>query len=323
MTTRAFLSGSMWLVLAALGVAVVAWNASQAARAATEARAIAVRNEAALAAQAWSWRVRLARVECDAETAREELAELAARAVAEEKAMAPVEAKLTGASMTDPWVRALRRDPVVQALQIAARRGRLEASYAPMFKRLGLGPERAEKFMSNVMALEERFTDLNAAAEAKDLDDNDEAIARLRGRAMKECEVAQRELLGADDYQRVVDFMLTMPVRESVGGLAAVMTAAGVPMTAQQAEQLAEVIMRDGGPAMHDSRLPVSEVDWPQVDRSARAILSEAQLAIFQTTEPNTSVMNSRFAGRLERLIDQAREAEVKAASGAVGGGGR
>ncbi len=222
MTTRAFFNGSAWLGLGVLGVAVVAWNAHQAARAATAACATAVRNEAALAAQAWSWRVRLARAECDAETAREELAKLTARAVAEEKAMAPAEAKPTGAGTTDPWVRALRRDPVVQALQIATRRGRLEASYAPMFKRLGLTPERAEKFMSNVMALEERFADLSAAAEVKDLDDSDEAIARLRGQAMKECEVAQREVLGADDYQRVVDFQRTMPVRESVGGLAAV-----------------------------------------------------------------------------------------------------
>jgi len=128
-------------------------------------------------------------------------------------------------------------------------------------------------------------------------------------------------VLGAEDYQRVVDFLLTMPVRESVAGLAAVMTAAGVPMTAQQAEQLTQVIMRDGGPAMHDSRLPVSEVNWAQVDRAARAILSEAQLAIFQTAEPNTSVMNSRFSGRLERLIDRAREAEAKAAGTGRPGG--
>ena len=318
MATRVFSRGSTWLALGALGVAVLAWNEHQAAHAARAARATAVRNEAALAAQAWSWRVRLARAECDAETAREELAKLAARAVAEEKAMAPAAAKPTGADATHPQVRAWRRDPVVQALELAATRGRLEARFAPMFKRLGLGPERAEKFISNLMALEERFADLNAAATVKNLDDNDDAIARLRGEAMKEYEVAQRELLGAEDFRRMTDFQWAMPVRESVAGLAAVMTTAGVPMTAEQAEQLVELIASERGPPTEVHRLPFSESDWQRMDRSARAILSDGQFAIFQTVEPNTSVMNSRFSGRLNWLIDQAREAEAKEAGGAA-----
>ena len=49
---------------------------------------------------------------------------------------------------------------------------------------------------------------------------------------------------------------------ESVGGLAAVMTAAGVPMTPQQAEQLTQLIADERGPATQERRLPFSEADW-------------------------------------------------------------
>lgn len=302
-------------VLLAAGAGGVAWKDSREIRRADEKRVAMTAALAASVEELHALRMRLAHAECEADTLRETLERLRAESAASApETAAPHERSAT--TTTDSWVRALRRDPVVQALGVARDRTRAEVKYAALFKALGLSPVQVEKFLANLAARQEQSADLEAAAEAKDLADDDSAIMEGRLRIQREFEQAQRLLLGERGCQQMSEFDLTEPARDTVRGLAAVAVAAGVPLTVPQAEQLAQVLVSEGRRVNPEGWLSLSAADWTRIDPQARTILTEAQFVLFKTSDSGTGGMGSRFLTRLGAVVDRLREDDLRAKRG-------
>ena len=82
----------------------------------------------------------------------------------------------------------------------------------------------------------------------------------------------------------------------------------GVPFTAQQAQQLTQVLAQNssnyqmGRPAWSD------DVDWDKVDAQAQSFLSESQMNVLK----NLGAFNAgRFSAQFNQAITRAREADA------------
>jgi len=321
MKTKIILFVVIGCALVAVGAAGWARRENRMASEAVAAREWVVRAMAASEARQRACEERLARATSEAEALNNALAEAGAAAKAREKSVAPEPGKASdGSGVNGRWVRAIRSNPTVQALTVAAARWRFETQYAPLCRSLGLTPEQREKFYGNLMALEATITDVQAGADAQDISDLDEMVGRLTVQAHREFEAAQCELLGEENYRRTQEFAGATVAREMVRGLAKVATATGVPLSLPQAEALVP-LLRGTTKARDDEVAHFQDLDWTRVDAQVRAVLTDEQFVLFRTTEPPTRFSVSRFHVPLERLIDRAREADAAATSGATGTG--
>jgi hypothetical protein len=209
-------------------------------------------------------------------------------------------------------IRDFRNDPKEQLRQLAARRLALGSIYGPLFRSLSLSPAQSERFLDVTLKGEERQMDLSAVMRSQGLSEDDPMVAKLRGESDAEIQAALRELLGQAGYRQAQDYGRTSVVRELVSGLAGAAAVAGVPINAQQAEQLTYLLAnassryRSGGPA------EVAEIEWDKIDTPARAILSESQLTLFKTVEPPEAAY---YRKRFDQVFNQATKADAASAA--------
>lgn len=308
------------LGVVAIGAGVWAWRESWRRHEIDAARITLVRKQAAVVARSSSLEARKTAAAARTEESRNALRKSSADVrdggrPAEAKKKAP-----TGADATSPWERAVRRDPVQQALEVAVMRARQTVQFRSLFRELGLSPAQQEMFLQNRVTWAERVADVQAATEAMELSDKDPAVVRMMEQAFQEFAAAQRALLGEAGLQRTTDFERSMPVREAVQDLAGATLAVGEPLTWQQAEKIAQVLVDDAKLTTHSASATPSDVNWERVDAQVRTILNDAQFAVFQTTEPKMEGVGARYMARLRNLIVQAQRAEAKAASAATTG---
>lgn len=232
-------------------------------------------------------------------------------------ATVPAEA---GATANNPWERFMRRDPAMQAADLAVKRAREDVEFGPWLRKLGLSPEQEAQFFKNRMIHAERVADVQAAGEMKNLSDWDRTLQELIARANDDYASAQRALLGEDGFRRTKEFELTLPLRGVVRDLATATLAAGQPLTQEQAEGLAKAVVPEARLAKPDGTGGLADVDWRRVDGQARAILNDRQFAIFQTTEPKMEGWGARFMARLRRSIADAQQADAAATAKRPGG---
>ena len=298
------------------------WRENNVAREANASHALVARNTAVLASQQRVIDARLTRATVEAEELNKTLAQFSAAAKAREKLAAPTSSKTSdGVAVNGRWVRALRSDPTIQALQVARSRWRLETQFAQLCRNLGLTPAQQEKFYDNLMAWETKIADTQAAADAQDIADTDGSVVQLVAQISRECEAAQRELLGEEDYRQWREFAAASIVREMVGGLAKVCTAVGVPLSEKQAEALVP-LLRGGTPPPRDNQTTnIESLNWTRMDAAVRAVLTDEQFALFKTTEPSIRSAVTRFSTPLHELIDRARKADADAAGSPRPGG--
>lgn len=311
-----FLFASVGLLV--VGAAVVLWRERERTCEAEADRAALRWQRERLLARTRALEGRFAKAERETVTRKDLLEKAEAAAKAREQAR-PVTNRAT-ASETDTWLRKIHRDPEVQALHLMAGRPRWAGNFEPLFRELGVTRAQAETFLANFERREAKDADLVAAVESLGLSEEDPAALRLHEEVRAEFEAAQRALLGEAGYQRSEEFERSTPARDAVRGLAGVAVDAGVPLTRLQAEQLAQVLIESAHPTRPEGWLMPKTMDWARVDERARTILSEAQFALFQTTEPSLDGQGSRFMGRVGRLIEQAQNAEATAGTVRPGG---
>jgi hypothetical protein len=118
----------------------------------------------------------------------------------------------------------------------------------------------------------------------------------------------QLALLGPDGVQRLKDYDAAFPATAIVNGVAGGATVAGMPLTADQLQQLSGTVMaatRNISPADPDG------VDWSAVDAKAAGLLTPEQLNLLQNGEfIGPFGMGSRFQGRLNNLITLTDQAD-------------
>ncbi len=303
MTPKTWIGASAALVT--LGAAFLTWRAARAA-AGAESEIAALRAERARAEK--SWRELQAKLEA-AETQRRELegalADLRVAPLAKKDVAA---AKPANVNLTE----AILRDPKLQALQLESVRAQFRARYGPLLQRLNLTEAQIAKLTEARVKSVAAGMDLQAVMNQQKLAGNDPVIQKLRREAEDELRTAQTEALGADGFAELKDYDRTMPARETVNHLAGAAALNGVPLTADQAERLTAILAAAGKSGRNGVNL--SNIDWAAVDLQAQGVLSAAQLALFQQTEPIGGGA-SRWSARLNKEMEKAQGITLSPAS--------
>lgn len=247
----------------------------------------------------------------------------------------PVEAKKTATAPTSSALMAQalqqfendQKDPKIQVSQLASRRSKVRSTYELLFRTLGLSPAQIEKFQEIAARLEAQKMDLNAIL-GEEVKANQvisegtwSAVKKLQAKADADYQSAQRELLGETGYRQLQDYERTSPVRTMVSGLAGTAVLAGLPISAQQAERLTQVLANASSEYQQGRTASLATVDWNLVDAQASDILTESQLSLFKTAEPAEggrygSLYSTALSNAMKADFDRKRVEATRRAGG-------
>ncbi len=186
----------------------------------------------------------------------------------------------------------VERNPALHARLMAVREEEIGSAYGSFFVGEHLNTAQREKLIEAMLAASEREMDLKSAQRAQQLSETDSAIRTLRERSEETLRATERDILGAEGYERLQDFQRAQPMRDLVQSLAAELVFIGEPLTGVQANELTRILAastpgyRSGGnaealiPDLFKSKEPVRlPIDAENVLAQARAVLSSAQFA--------------------------------------------
>lgn len=208
-------------------------------------------------------------------------------------------------------------NPTAQAVRLASGRAKLRNSHGVLFRRLGLTPAQMERFQDITARRDEQKMDLNeilrVEAEANGIisAETGGAVSKLMSQVDADYEAGQRALLGEEGFRELREYGRTVETRTIASELAGAAVVAGVPFTAQQAEQLTQVLANASSAYREGGEASVWTIDWNQADEQARGILSEPQWTLFKTIDPPLS-NNGRFNRRYNDAMSAASKAELE-----------
>jgi hypothetical protein len=300
------LSSTLVIVLASL---TIGWRAAQAVRAVeTERAALA----AAQAAQVAERRKLEQRLETQGRERDELQATLAAtRTPAKPMAAKPGSGSSDGGKNAAPGAGApnlnelMARDPKLQSLYLASRRAAFATSYGPFLASRGLTPEQEAKLLDARMKAHEQDMDLRNIMTEQKLSLQDPAVMEMRQRTGAELQAAMVAVLGEAGYAEFQRYDGTLPAREMAERFAGAAAIGDVPITAQQAEQLTQIMATAAG-VQPGRGIDPTRIDWAAVDAQAARVLSPVQLALFRRIEP-VGGGASRWGVQLNRALQEAR----------------
>ena len=209
---------------------------------------------------------------------------------------------------------AIMKDPKLQNYFFASQRAELARSYGPFFRQLGLTPTQVARFQDLMIKRAEQDMDLQAVAQSQGLSPGSPALVTLRKQAEDELRSAQTALLGPTGYEQWQQYERTVGVRPVVQKFVGAAALEALPLTAQQAEQLTQILAEASPRYAKGGKANFSEVDWTVADRRLAGVFSETQLKLFQQIEPMGGGP-SRFGARLNTTFEQAVKEEKTSAS--------
>jgi len=293
------------LIAMSLGLAFAvggAWQTNRVKRERQQVLAAAVQQRAKLVEKTRDAEERIA-------TAKRERAELQTTLdglrAAQAAASAPAAKKSAPAPVRPSMEELLAQEPKLQTLYLASQRAGLATRYGPLFEALHLTPEQIAQFEDLILKRVENSMDLENAMQSLPGADNSRAAATLERQSAEEIRSAQIALLGADGYEQLRQYKRSGPVRLLiVDRLGGALAATETPLTAQQGEQLTQMLAnassqyRSGGVAMTDT------IDWDAVLAQAPGLLSATQLEVFKATAVREQISAKIIAAlRTEKLL--------------------
>jgi hypothetical protein len=206
-----------------------------------------------------------------------------------------------------------RRDPKVQLLQLAADRARAARTYGILFRKLGLTPAQTAKFLDNVANRNEQLRDINAvlrtAGSAAPISpEAQETASQLRTEANTDYQAAQQDLLGNANYPQLQEYERIVPAQNTVSALAGTAVLMGAPFTAQQAQQLTQVLVQNSSNYQKGGAATGEDVDWDVVDAQAQSFLTESQMDILKNLGAPQA---GRFWAQFNQAFNHAQAADA------------
>ena len=208
------------------------------------------------------------------------------------------QARLPDKSVTD----IIRTSPEYVALYIQYFRNDLRLKYGPLYHQLGFSPEQISEFEAALVEQKEAIGDVFNATRSQGLAYNDPVLAKLIAPAQQDAEEKLKTVLGEAGEIEFKAYKKTFNARPSVDALAAALYYTEAPLTAQQADQLVQLVAANTGKgsvtATGDTNY--APIDWDKVTMQARTILSSTQLEGLQVVADN-----QRLAAKLSMLASQ------------------
>lgn len=207
-----------------------------------------------------------------------------------------------------------RDNPQLWNELLGLKRVEYKGYYASYFRRSGLTAEQRERVLEILAEGLTRGVDIGAAAKAKDISFEDPLIEKLQREAQRQTDAELAEYLGPARYAELERFQRTEQVRGFVDGLA-VQLAEVAPLTAQQADRLADVIAAASPEFRDGKRAQSNTLEWVEIDRQAKEFLTPQQYSVWQRGSAHNPIGGSRRNLELEAAYERAI-AKVKAQGG-------
>lgn len=150
----------------------------------------------------------------------------------------------------DAAMRELMAKPEVQALMAQQQKAAVEGRYAALFKSLNLTPEQAEKLKTLLADRMNTGRDVAEAARAQGIDprENRETFTKLLTDAQTTLDNSIKSVIGDQGYSQLQAYEQTMPQRNVVEQLQRQLAYSDSPLTAQQSEQLVQILSANAAP---------------------------------------------------------------------------
>lgn len=201
-----------------------------------------------------------------------------------------------------------RDDPKLMNLWIAFKRSDYRQLFGPLLEQLKLSGAQREKFADILSAQVARDTDIGFAARVQGLEPGDPVIKKLYADSQQQQDRELAAFLGDAGFQTYKEYERTLAVRGYVDGLA-VQVAESDPLSAAQAEQLAQALIAHSSPRANDEgrHADPASVDWPAVDQEAERFLTPSQLAAWKLGLTSNSFGGSRADQELKKAYETAK----------------
>jgi hypothetical protein len=204
-----------------------------------------------------------------------------------------------------------RDNPQLMNLWIANQRSDAQQRYGALFQKLRLTEAQQEKFKDALAAYVARGSDLGAAATERGISFEDPVIKQMHADSQKQMQAELKNLLGESAFLAYDEFERGLPVRGFVDGFA-VQLATIEPLSAGQAEQLAQTLVEASPEFRRGERANPKTVDWTSVDRAVQRFLSPMQLASWQLGVAHNRSGGSRTDLELTRIYEIAKAKAAK-----------
>ncbi len=221
---------------------------------------------------------------------------------------ASASASASAAQPKETWLSRLQNDPKFQNIYFARERSLTAIRYAPFLSALKLSADEIGQFKENVLWKTAGQMDLQDTLRAQGLSIDDPAAVSISKQLASVYEAAQTSLLGAQGYQQLSSFEQNLTSQSLVSNLAGAAAIAGTPLDSTQVRQLIPILAQ-----AQQSQVGGGSTDWESITKQARAILSPAQLDVFNSGELNGNGWGWQFQERLNSLIYKAGKADAAA----------
>ena len=252
-------------------------------------------------------RARLA-LEKDAEAARRRAVELTGRLGDAEKRAAEAEEKRALAQKALDEARAKAAEVVAKGSQAAATPARMgldianvlyadpgfqEASikkfltsvkfkYTPFYRKMRLSAAQIEQFEKALLVREQAQIDQNAAARSQKLSISDPSLGKVANPGFEEAYAELRRVLGDDGLKRFSEYENAVGAQGETGGMLAASLYSEAPLTLDQAEMLAEMMVAHRHSEKIGSVTTFTGYKWDEIGAKVAEVLPEAQARFVQ-----------------------------------------
>jgi hypothetical protein len=207
--------------------------------------------------------------------------------------------------------------PEFQRLLALQQRGKIDAKYAALFKKLKLTPDDLSRLQTLLTDKQSAFADAMIAAKDQGLSGKDaRAMASAVARAtQKEVDGSIKSMLGPQRYGQYQNYEKTMPQRETVDQLAQRLSYTNTPLSPRQQEQLVQTLATSKPtPVVNTTTVnaagvvvkptPVSTMVTPLPGTlSSMGISSSTSVVISPTAVANAQkFLNPQQVGALQRM---------------------
>ncbi|HEY1109674.1 MAG TPA: hypothetical protein VGE76_13595 [Opitutaceae bacterium] len=188
---------------------------------------------------------------------------------------------------------------------IALKRVEYRGDYAAYFRRSGLTALQRERVLDILARGLTDSVDIGAAARARDMSFEDPLVEKLQQDVKRQTDAELAEYLGPARYAELERFQRTEQVRGFVDGLA-VQVAEFAPLTAQQADRLADAIAAASPEFRAGKHAQAKTLEWPEIDRQAKTFLTPQQHAMWMRGSAHNPIGGSRRHLELSAAYQQA-----------------
>jgi hypothetical protein len=153
----------------------------------------------------------------------------------------------------------------------------LDLQLGPLFTSLNLSPAQTERLKDIMMERFQSLADAIDAAQARGLSMADPEVKATYQTSVNKMENDLHTLLGDAGYEQLKQFGATAGIREVVRSLASDLYHGSAPLTAQQGEQLVQLVANHSG--QNSSGYNPASADWETIFAQAAQFLTDTQIA--------------------------------------------